>query len=113
MERLRIYQKALELVSKIYQLTKDNQQLAKDYSLTDQLRRAAISIVANIAEGYLRSRKQFQNYLHIASGSANEVIALLQVVNLVYQINTLDLQNELRLLAKQIISFSKTIAVSD
>lgn len=109
MEKLRIYQKTLELVAKIYQLIRNNPSLAKDYSLNDQLRRAAISILANIAEGYCRSKKQFQNYLQIASGSANETVALLQVIALVHRINTSVLQEEYKLLGRQINSFSKIL----
>lgn len=109
MKKLIIYQKALELVSKIYLLIKNNPQLAKDFSLNDQLKRAAVSILANIAEGYCRSKKQFQNYLRIASGSANETVALLQIINLVYFIDTSSLQEEFIILGKQINSFSRTL----
>ena len=109
MEKLRIYQEALRLVSQIYLLTRSNQQLSRDYSLCDQLRRATISIVANIAEGYLRSRKQFQNYLKIASGSANEVEALLQIVSLIYGINTSSLQGSFKSLGKQINALSSKL----
>lgn len=109
MEKLRIYQKALELILKIYKLIRDNPSLAKDFSLNDQLKRAAVSILANIAEGYYRSKKQFQNYLKISSGSSNEIVALLQVIALVYSIETMDLQDEYKLLGKQINAFSKTL----
>lgn len=113
MEKLRIYQKALELVAKIYQLIRNNPQLAKDYSLNDQLKRAAISIVTNIAEGYCRSKKQFRNYLQIASGSSNETVALLQIITLSYQIETFILQEEFKFLGKQINSFSKNLISPD
>ncbi len=109
MDNLRIYQKAMELVAKVYILIKNNPQLAKDFSLNDQLRRAAISIVANIAEGYCRTKKQFQNYLQIASGSANETVALLQIITLVYKVETSELQNEFKILGKQINSFSNSL----
>ncbi|MCX7881438.1 MAG: four helix bundle protein [Patescibacteria group bacterium] len=79
-ENLRIYKKALELVKKIYQLIKNNQRLAKDFSLCDQIKRAAVSVVTNIAEGYFRSKKQSQNYLEIASGSTNEVVSILRII---------------------------------
>ncbi len=52
MENLRVYQVSLDLVTQIYSLIKNNSELSKDYALNDQLRRASISIVANIAEGY-------------------------------------------------------------
>ncbi len=109
-QNLKIYQTALLLVKEIYVLTRNNTQLAKDYSLCDQLRRASISVVANIAEGYLRTRKQCKNYLAIASGSANEVLALLQVVDLVYDVNTSELQEKFRIVGKQIMSFSNHLS---
>jgi len=107
-ENLRIYKKALGLVKKIYQLIKDNPKLARDFSLCDQIKRAAVSVITNIAEGYFRSKKQSQNYLEIASGSTNEVVSILRIINLVYEINISNLQEEYTILGKQINSFSKT-----
>ncbi|MBI3282959.1 four helix bundle protein [Candidatus Curtissbacteria bacterium] len=107
-EKLRIYQEALELVSQIYLLTRKYPILTKDYSLCDQIRRAAISIVANIAEGYMRPQKQFKNYLKIASGSSNEVVALLQVITTVYGIKTIQLQESFRTLGRKINALSRT-----
>ncbi len=47
---------------------------SRDFALRDQIRKAAISIMSNIAEGFERySRKEFQQYLSIARGSAAEV----------------------------------------
>jgi four helix bundle protein len=52
----------------------------KDFSLRDQLRRAAVSIPTNIAEGFERSsRKEYIHYLAIAKGSAGEVRSLLKI----------------------------------
>jgi len=108
MEQLHIYQTAMDLTSKIYLLTQ-TPRLKKDCSLCDQIRRASISIVTNIAEGYKRSRRHFLNYLQIASGSSNEVVALLQIINTVYKINTDELQNSFKILGRQINSFSNKI----
>lgn len=50
------------------------------YSLTDQLRRAAVSIPSNIAEGAARqTKKEFVNYLHMARGSLSELDTLLDI----------------------------------
>lgn len=96
---LRIYLKAIEMVGKIYQLVGKNQILSRDFSLCDQLKRACVSIPTNISEGYARSKRQFKNYLEIAKGSTNEMITLLYIVQLVYKINTIDLQDEYDILA--------------
>lgn len=110
MEKLLIYQTSLELVVKIYNLIRTNSKLEKDYPLCDQIKRASISIVANIAEGYKRSPKQYKNYLKISSGSVNEVVALLQIIQLLYGINTLELQKSFKILGMQIYSLSKKIS---
>lgn len=109
LNNLKIYNKSLDLVVKIYNLIKDNSILAKDFSLCDQIKRAVVSIPTNIAEGYFRSIKQTSNYLEIASGSTNEVITILKIIQKVYQINTTQLQEEFIYLGKQINSFVKSI----
>lgn len=103
---LRIYQKALELVKEIYNLIERNPRLSKDYSLCDQIKRASVSVPANISEGFFRSKKQTKNYLEISSGSSNEVVTILKIIFLVYKIDTGKLQEEYTVLGKQINSFS-------
>ena len=102
-----IYKKALNLIVKVYKLIHNYPRLVKDYSLCDQLKRACISVAVNISEGYLRSQKQFLYYLDVSSGSSNEMITLLTVVELVYKINTKELIEEYLYLGKQIKAFSK------
>lgn len=109
MEKLRVYQSALDLIAQIYLLSRITHELSRDYSLVDQIKRAAISIAANIAEGYCRTGKEFRNYLRIASGSANEVVALLQIIDRVHSQNTLELQEEFKHLGRQINALSKQI----
>lgn len=109
MEKLIIYQKALALIKEVYSIIFNSKNLKNDYSLVDQLKRASISVLTNIAEGYYRTNKQSVNYLNISSGSANEVIALLQIITQIYKIDTIKLQEEYRILGKQIISYSKKL----
>ena len=108
LDDLIIYNKALNLVKNTYQLINNNQILKRDYSLTDQIKRSSVSVVANISEGYFRSIKQTRNYLEIASGFSNETVTLLKIIFLIYQIETKELQNEYIILGKQINSFSKS-----
>lgn len=108
LDDLIIYNKALELVKKTYLLVNGNQVLKNDFSLSDQLKRASVSVAANISEGYFRSRKQTKNYLEIASGSSNEMVTLLKIAFIIYQIQTLEFQNEYIILGKQINAFSKS-----
>jgi four helix bundle protein len=70
---LKVWQKAHFLAMKIYRLTKDFPK-EEQFNLTSQLRRAALSIPTNIAEGAGKfSNKDFARFLQIALGSANEV----------------------------------------
>jgi four helix bundle protein len=78
-EDIAAWQRARSLVKEIYSLTAQG-QFARDFELRSQLRRAAVSIMSNIAEGFERgSNKEFRHFLHIAKGSAGEVRSLLYV----------------------------------
>jgi four helix bundle protein len=70
---IRKWQKARELNKDIYKVTM-NPSFSKDFSLKDQIRRASVSIMANIAEGFGRkSNKEFSNFLNMSHDSAAEV----------------------------------------
>jgi len=72
------WQKAKELTKEIYSIFKDN----KDYGFKDQIQRASISIMNNIAEGFERgSDADFKRFLYIAKGSSGEVRSMLLVAN--------------------------------
>jgi four helix bundle protein len=78
-EDLICWQKARELVKEIYKLT-DSSNFKRDYSLIDQIRRASVSIMLNISEGFaLRTSKEFKKHLYIAHGSAAEVQSVLYI----------------------------------
>ena len=79
-----VWQKAMALTLEVYKLTR---QFPKEelYVLASQVRRAAISIPSNIAEGHARQGREYANYLSIARGSAAEVeTQLLIAVQLEY-----------------------------
>jgi len=70
---LDVWKKSMELVTNIYRLTRGLPQ-DEQYGLSSQIRRSAISIPSNIAEGAARnSDKEFKQFLYIALGSASEV----------------------------------------
>ncbi len=78
-EDILAWQKARESTRLVYRETTKGDFL-KDYDLRSQIRRAAISVMANIAEGFGRhSDKEFANFLNIAHGSATEVQSHLYV----------------------------------
>jgi four helix bundle protein len=76
-EDIQAWQEARNLVKMIYQLT-NKEMLSKDYGMKDQIRRASVSVMANIAEGFdCESRVEFARFLGIARRSAVEVQSLL------------------------------------
>lgn len=77
-EKLNIYQEALKLIDLIYLLSK---RFPKEeiFGLTNQLRRAAVSIALNIAEGSSRTRKDFAHFLDLSKGSCFECVAVLMI----------------------------------
>jgi len=78
-EELIAWQKARLLTRSIYQLTSTG-KFSKDFGLRDQIRRASVSVMSNIAEGFERgSRKEFHQFLVIAKASCAEVKAQLYV----------------------------------
>jgi four helix bundle protein len=72
-EEIDAWQKARELTSQVYAVS-NNSSFSKDFGLRDQIRRASVSVMANIAEGFGRSGSgEFLQFLAVAKGSACEV----------------------------------------
>lgn len=111
-----VWQKAILLTQVIYSLTK---QFPMDevFGLTNQIRRAVISVPSNIAEGFNRgSDKEFIYFLRVAKGSAAEVETQLIIFKKLNYINdddvkpALDLYNEIaRMLGTLIIKIEKKL----
>jgi four helix bundle protein len=78
-EEIESWQKARHLAAEIYRVTAEG-AFARDFGLRDQIRRSAVSVMANIAEGFGRGgNKEFVLFLSIARGSAVEVKSHLYV----------------------------------
>ncbi|WP_167631303.1 four helix bundle protein [Mariprofundus ferrooxydans] len=72
-EDIDAWKRARILTNEIYALTRQG-EFSRDYGLTDQIRRAAVSVMSNLAEGFERnSGKEFARFLDIAKGSAGEI----------------------------------------
>ena len=72
-QSLAVWQKAMELAREIYMLT-DKLPQKEQFSLADQMRRAAISVPSNIAEGFRRpSKKDYAHFVSMAHGSLSEL----------------------------------------
>ena len=91
---LKVWQKAIELATSIYQVTSSFPNEEK-FGLTSQMRRASVSIPSNIAEGSARtSRKAFANSLEISLGESFELETQMEIAKRIgflseEQINTL------------------------
>jgi four helix bundle protein len=78
-EDLIAWQKARSLSAEIYRTTNQD-RFARDYGLKDQIRRAAVSIMSNLAEGFERGRPaEFHQFLSIAKASCAELRSQLYV----------------------------------
>ena len=78
-EDLEVWKMAFELTKSVYAVSKRD-PFARDFVLRDQVRRASISTIANIAEGFARiSKREFIRFLDIARASTMEVQSLLHV----------------------------------
>jgi four helix bundle protein len=77
-ENLKVYKDSLNFTKNIYKLTKS---FPKDeiFGLTSQLRRAASSVVLNIAEGSSLTKSEFKNFLRRARGSVYECVPILAI----------------------------------
>lgn len=80
-EDIESWKKGRELVKSIYTITR-NDVFKKDYGLKDQIQRASISIISNIAEGFdSATNKSFINFLNYSYRSASEVQSLLYIAS--------------------------------
>lgn len=110
-EELRIWQLAVKYGKKCYEIAGEFPK-HENYSLADQLRRAAISISSNIAEGSVGSKANFRKYLNTAIGSILEIV---NILNFAYEIKyitereKISMYQEAEALIKQIRSFSRSL----
>ncbi len=115
-EDLEVWINSKELSVLIYKVT-NGDDFKKDFGLRDQLRRASISIVSNIAEGFERNgNKEFIQFLSLSKGSAGEIRAQLYVANELGYINEEDFRSLLEktvLISKMLSGFMNYLRQSD
>ncbi|MEI6535593.1 MAG: four helix bundle protein [Verrucomicrobiaceae bacterium] len=104
-EDLDAWQEAKQGVVLVYRLTA-NTVLGKDFGLKDQLQRAAVSVMSNIAEGFERtSMAEKRHFYCIARASAGEVRSLLYIIEEIHS----HLDTEVRALRNHIMKAGKLI----
>jgi four helix bundle protein len=90
---LLVWSKAIDLVTAVYQLTESFPK-EEIFGLTSQMRRAAVSIPSNIAEGKLRGgSKEFKHFLSIAFGSGGELETQIEIAKKLQKTSNLDYRN--------------------
>jgi four helix bundle protein len=114
-EKLNVWQNSRRLVKCIYEITKLFPP-SELYGLSNQMRRSSISISSNIAEGMGKTTiKDKSNYLHIAYGSALELLCQL-VLALDLEFIKLEvynqIRNELESILGQIINLKKSLSIN-
>ncbi len=73
-EELEVWRSSRRLTTRVYALAREQNSLQRDWDLCRQMRRSAVSVVSNIAEGFDRgSNKEFLRFLYIAKGSVAEL----------------------------------------
>lgn len=111
-KNLDFWKRSRAFCSLVYQVTKDYPKDER-FGLTNQLRRAAVSIPSNIAEGAAKtSKKDFNRFLEISLGSAYEVETQLLIskdLDYLTESRFTELNANLEIIIKQIRSFKKVL----
>lgn len=108
-EDIKAWQKAKDLTLKIYTIF----DLSKDFGFKDQIQRASVSIMNNIAEGFERkSNNEFKYFLYIAKGSCGEVRSMLilaKELNKIPNSDAFELESLSQEISKMISGLIKTL----
>ena len=109
-ENLEIWKLSIDFVTKLYNKTQEYPNEEK-FGLISQMRRAAVSIPSNIAEGSARKyKKEYIQFLHIALGSIAELDTQLIISQNLNFGNTSELRNDLKQIKFKLIYFIKYIS---
>ncbi|MEM7335149.1 MAG: four helix bundle protein [Chloroflexota bacterium] len=101
---LEVWQRAMNICVNVYKMTQSLPK-SENFGLTNQMRRAAVSIPSNIAEGHARPRRDFARFLQIALGSLNEVETQLELskrIGYLQDDDSSEIVQELAILGRQL-----------
>lgn len=108
-EEIVVWQKAKEFVIACYQVL----DKSKDYAFRDQIQRASVSVMNNIAEGFERKgNKEFKKFLYIAKGSSGEVRSMLYLsleLNYISEESFKDLTEKSTIISKMLAKLIQTL----
>ena len=110
--KLDVWKKSMNFVKHVYQATETFPK-SEIYGLSSQMRRSAVSIPSNLAEGAARKgKKEFSQYLNIAQGSISEIdtqIELSFILNFIEKDVYNDLMDELNTISKMLFGLSRSL----
>lgn len=109
--KLEVWQRSITLTTKIYTLT-GRFPPEERYGLSSQMRRAAVSIPSNLAEGAARETKEFARFILIAIGSVSELDTQLEIARRLGYVSTplyQSLDNEITQIDRMLIALRKAI----
>jgi four helix bundle protein len=108
-EEIQVWKKAKDFTLKIYRLFSN----CKDFGFKEQIQRASVSIMNNIAEGFERKgNKEFKKFLYIAKGSCAEIRSMLYLADELKYINKSEFEELFKLsveISKMLSGFIKTL----
>lgn len=96
-QKLEVWKKSIDLVEQVYILVRKLPR-EETYALSDQMRRAAVSIPSNIAEGQSRGSREFIQFLKVARGSRAELETQLLICERLNYLTHTDIESSLNLL---------------
>jgi four helix bundle protein len=109
-KELSVWKESVRMVTDIYGITKKF-PIEEKFGLTNQIRRAAVSVPSNIAEGAARSsNKEFKQFLYIALGSLSELETQLIISNNLNYAKDISLENKLVDIRKMILGLIKYLS---
>ena len=112
-ENFEVYKQAINLTKNIFNLL-NKEKFKKEFELTNQIKRAVLSITNNIAEGSeYNNNAQFIRYLKYSKGSCGEVRNMLNLCLMLYDEDTTDLINDCKIISKQLSKFIDYLSKTD
>lgn len=112
-ENFEVYKQAANLTKNIFNLL-GKEKFKKEFELTNQIKRAVLSITNNIAEGSeYNNNAQFIRYLKYSKGSCGEVRNMLNLCLMLYEEDTTDLINDCKIISKQLSKFIDYLSKTD
>lgn len=112
-ENFEVYQLAVNLTKNVFNLLKKD-KFKKEFELSNQIKRAVLSISNNIAEGSeYNNNAQFIRYLKYSKGSCGEVRNMLHLCSVLYEEDTNELINDCKIVSRQLSKFMDYLSKTD